>query len=791
MANRDVSFSLHLASSDDEQQSSPHSPPQYRAGALPKLGIPSPFQSEESSLDLESDIDYETPSTPGTPSTPLSPLGSEFSYLGVSSQTSEAGEFATPRPRKKRFSKRREHNWKRGPLFGRTSDASPSGSRSASPSASPSVSSKRPKICRPQSELFGEISFPPADKVYTVKTSEGGKMQEQELLVPRGNQIFNLEILSNVFSLLVCPDKSCNGRPRLHQHTSLDGLQRFFLLKCYYCHQIIAEFPASLPIGVSPDQCINDKRALRFGHSEINARALMAVHSTSSSWEDFRLTCSILDLHVPSERMSRKSLNLFVSASKAVVERSMNISGQKVFSISEPSTMVVPGTRECIVSFDASWHRRGHFSNQGFAAAIDSSSGKVLDYALYDRVCSLCAKWDEVRKVSNPDDYAEFWEKHRTACTSNYKGSSQAMETSAALEIWQRSIAKHQLVYGTYIGDGDSSSFRNLIKSDPYNGEVLVRKEECLGHAQKRVKKHLLKKSPLCKGLPDGKAKRIAHLYALVVVQNRGKEAADIRDALNVLLEHTRERHSNCPVSESSWCYYQKQIARRVKDDSLPAPTVRSPYLAPDEHQRAREVFDLFASLEFCGSITLGKTQNSNESLHSMIWHHAPKAKRVGQKSLIASTAMAVLSYNDGSLAYAAILKELGMDVSHNTLVFLSRRDKLRNMKRKRRIVETLKRRRRQMESQITSAESSRKRRNKRAVYESEKFGSELPNSDEDSESECTACHQRNCPLPPRRKKEEWVACHTCDCWYHWSCAGIKSRKKLPEYYFCCNCENI
>ena len=70
--------------------------------------------------------------------------------------------------------------------------------------------------------------------------------------------------------------------------------------------------------------------------------------------------------------------------------------------------MVVPGRRECIVSFYASWHRRGHFSNQGFAGAIDFSTGKVLDYALYDRVCSLCSKSDEDRKLQNPDDFAAF-----------------------------------------------------------------------------------------------------------------------------------------------------------------------------------------------------------------------------------------------------------------------------------------------------------------------------------------------------------------------------------------------
>ena len=366
--------------------------------------------------------------------------------------------------------------------------------------------------------------------------------------------------------------------------------------------------------------------------------------------------------------MPKTSLNKFVAASKALVEHSMDISGHKVDANSEFSTMVVPGIRECTVSFDASWHRRGHFSNQGFAAAIDSETGKVLDYSLYDRICYPCSKWEEERKTLNPDEFADFWEQHKNACTANYKGSLQAMETSAALEIWKRSIPKHKLDYGTYIGDGVSSSFRNLTNSDPYNGEVVVRKEECLGHAQKRVKKHVVKSSFLFKGLRDSKARRIAHLNALVVVQNRHNEAATIRKALKVLLEHSREDH-NCPTGESSWCYHQKQAAACTKDSSLPAPYTKSPYLTPIEHQRARQVCDTFGSLEFCCSITLGKTQNSNESLHSMIWHHSPKTKRVGHKSLIASTAMAVLSYNDVFLAFSVLLKKLGMDASYRAKV--------------------------------------------------------------------------------------------------------------------------
>ena len=63
------------------------------------------------------------------------------------------------------------------------------------------------------------------------------------------------------------------------------------------------------------------------------------------------------------------------------------------------------------------------------------------------------------------------------------------MESSAALEIWARFIRKHSLAYITYVVDGDSSSFKQLVESDPYKGMLDVRKEECLGHTQKRPKK--------------------------------------------------------------------------------------------------------------------------------------------------------------------------------------------------------------------------------------------------------------------------------------------------------------
>ena len=373
-----------------------------------------------------------------------------------------------------------------------------------------------------------------------MKLRTGEKDYAKDLLPASGNQIVNLDILSHVFSLLRCVDKQWKGRIRFYEQLLEDGLQKFLLIKCDYCHLVVAQFPASLPIGVPADSCINKSIRVK-GQSDLNLRSLLAVHTTSQSWEDFRLTCCLLDLKVPSSHISKRHMQNFVDSTSRVVSNSMNVSAENVHA-SSPSTPLQPASlRSCTVSFDASWHRRGHFSNQGFAAVIESKHGKVLDYQLYDRVCYSCCKWPEERKESHPEDYEQFWTTHKDVCTANFSGSSQSMENAAAVEIRKRSISNHSLIYDTYIGDGDSSSFKNLVKADPYNGTVQVRKEECLGHVQKRVKKHLHKKTKLFKGLPEAKADRIAHLYVLVIVQHRGETALEIHDALQLLLRHQKK----------------------------------------------------------------------------------------------------------------------------------------------------------------------------------------------------------------------------------------------------------
>ena len=108
---------------------------------------------------------------------------------------------------------------------------------------------------------------------------------------------------------------------------------------------------------------------------------------------------------------------------------------------------------------------------------------------------------------------------------------------------------------------------------------------------------------------------------------------------------------------------------------------------------RLREVFNVFASPSMCSALMMGKTQKANESLHSVLWHNSPNGKSVGQKSISCSSALAVTTFNEGRLSFAALLREYGIPLSYTTVHPLVEKDVTRNLKRKRAILQTQSRR--------------------------------------------------------------------------------------------------
>ena len=63
------------------------------------------------------------------------------------------------------------------------------------------------------------------------------------------------------------------------------------------------------------------------------------------------------------------------------------------------------------------------------------------------------------------------------------------MEKDDVIEMYLRSIEKNGSKYGVYVSDGDTNSFGAVVDAlkNKYGDEYQVRKEDCIGHIQKRM----------------------------------------------------------------------------------------------------------------------------------------------------------------------------------------------------------------------------------------------------------------------------------------------------------------
>ena len=342
---------------------------------------------------------------------------------------------------------------------------------------------------------------------------------------------------------------------------------------------------------------------------------------------------------------------------KLAAEESMQGAAEYIHQNFSSTPSSVPDCINTAVSFDSSWKTRGFYPNLGFGSAISALTKKIIDYELLNRICEKCARWSDKRRDEHHGEYLKWFDSHKANCKINHTGFSQSMEPAAAKLIWNRSVEKHKLRYTTFIGEGDSKSFQQVCEMDPYDGAT-IHKEECLAHVSKRLKKTLCKIKKNTKSqiyvqhkLTEPKAEYISSNYSTVVRQNRGQSAALIAERLNILLTHVSGTHANCP--EDSWCRW-----RQTSSSSKPPPPNLMNYY-PHEIDKIKEVFNIYATGEFRSHLTLGMTQNANESLHNTIWNLCPKAKYVSPQSVVISTAVAVTIFNEGELSIYGFMKDL------------------------------------------------------------------------------------------------------------------------------------
>ncbi|KAH7945181.1 hypothetical protein HPB49_007388 [Dermacentor silvarum] len=319
------------------------------------------------------------------------------------------------------------------------------------------------------------------------------------------------------------------------------------------------------------------------------------------------------------------------------------------------------------VSFDGSWMTRGNSSHIGVGAVIELFTGLVLDYVVLSNFCAGCERGPK----ENDPAYQTWWDSHM--CQKNTAKKAGEMEVEAAVLLFNRSLRKNGLRYTTILSDGDSRAFHALQEADVY-GFIKIQKEDCVNHVQKRMGTALRNLIARHKGggsetlggrgrLTGDLITKLSSYYGWALKSHKGDVEAMQRAVMatyhHVTSNDNVSNHSLCPAGPDSWC---RQNAAAAKGE--PAP--RHHYNLPPHVSKALlPIYERLSERKLLERCQRGKTQNNNESLHSLIWALAPKERHASLFTVEAAVAEAVMKFNCGNLRTSSgILEELSLNPS-------------------------------------------------------------------------------------------------------------------------------
>lgn len=218
--------------------------------------------------------------------------------------------------------------------------------------------------------------------------------------------------------------------------------------------------------------------------------------------------------------------------------------------------------KDLSVALDGTWQKRGHTSLNGVVTATSVDTGKVVDIECLSKYCQGCTLGVGPGQCHT--------------CSKNFEGSSGGMEVKGAVSIFQRSEATRGVRYVNYLGDGDSKSFNQVCKEEPYGKDVEIKKLECVGHVQKRMGSRLLRLTKDKKGvkLSDGKLLGgkgrltkseidcLQNYYGAAIRRNSNNLENMKKDVwatyFHKLSTNDHPQHGLCPKGEDSWCKYNQ-----------------------------------------------------------------------------------------------------------------------------------------------------------------------------------------------------------------------------------------
>lgn len=257
------------------------------------------------------------------------------------------------------------------------------------------------------------------------------------------------------------------------------------------------------------------------------------------------------------------------------------------------------------------------------------------------------------------------------------------METEAAVIMWRRSLLLHCFRYMEMLGDGDGKAHGKVNGIQPYGPEVTIKIIECVNHVTKRMGTALRTRVEKRKAqnlliggygkLTDDRIEKLTNYYSWAIKDNAGNlkamEHAEWASFFHTLSTDDDPHHEWCRAGRQSWCFFKRAEASNA------APGPHSKPLPHDIAESLVPVYKRLGDPQLLTRCLSGKTQNSNESFHSMVWRACPKERWAAKRTVDTAVAVCIQRFNNGSTALLDVLTELDIVAGTYAEDFVERED--------------------------------------------------------------------------------------------------------------------
>ena len=218
---------------------------------------------------------------------------------------------------------------------------------------------ERSPVARPSSSPMTHSTPQAGNSASFTKLSSARKLQsiQEQSTQATGYRFMDMDILSGIFKMLICPECMSNECLMLEDDLSKkNGCANHLKLVCQECYWHHTFYTSNQIKGTF----------------EVNRRLVYGMRSIGSGYAGAKKFCAVMNIPtLPTKNNYGKLSKSPRSAVYDVANESMKQAGEEIKTFDK-------GTNDCGVSVDGCWQKRGFVSLNGCVAALSIDTGKVL-----------------------------------------------------------------------------------------------------------------------------------------------------------------------------------------------------------------------------------------------------------------------------------------------------------------------------------------------------------------------------------------------------------------------------